>query len=171
MFIAHLPAGYLLSKAIQKKFNNSKYLWLGLLGSVFPDLDLFYFYLINKRQTAHHEYWSHIPFLWLLIGALTFLAIKISKKDNWNLPAILFFVGIFSHMVLDSIAAPIHWLYPFYTQDFQLIDVPSVYSWWVLNFILHWSFLLEIAICALAGFVFIKELRCWKLKNHISNFR
>ena len=159
MFIAHLPAGYLITRALQNKFNNHKYLWAGLLGSVFPDLDLFYFYLISKRQISHHDYWSHIPFLWLCFMLLTFLVIKILKKDNWQFPILLFFVGIFSHMILDSIAAPIHWFYPFSQKAFQLVEVPSVYDWWVWNFILHWSFVLEIGICLCAGFVLIQEFK------------
>lgn len=159
MFIAHIPAGYLTTLALQKKFKNHRYLWIGLIGSVFPDLDLIYFYLISKRQVAHHEYWSHIPSFWLSIAVLTFLIIKITKKNQWKFPAILFFVGIFSHMILDSIAAPIHWLFPFFDRDFQLIDVPAVYNWWVLNFILHWSFLLEIVICGLAVTVLFHKLK------------
>ncbi len=158
MFIAHLPASYIITRILQDKFNNHKYLWIGLMGSVVPDLDLLYFYLVSKRKVAHHEYWSHFPSFWLAIAMLTFSLIKIFKKNYWQFPVILFFVGIFSHLVLDSIAAPIHWLAPFSGQDFQLINVPAVYNWWVLNFVLHWTFLLELLICFAAGYLFFNEL-------------
>ncbi len=41
MFIAHAPAGYLLHRLWRPRAP----LWVALVASVFPDLDLLYFYL------------------------------------------------------------------------------------------------------------------------------
>lgn len=45
MFIAHLPAGYLLAKTIRLRTPGRKaVMTAALLGAIAPDLDLFYFY-------------------------------------------------------------------------------------------------------------------------------
>lgn len=44
MFIAHLPAGYLLAKTIRLRTPGRKaVMTAALLGAIAPDLDLFYF--------------------------------------------------------------------------------------------------------------------------------
>ncbi|WP_295048142.1 hypothetical protein [uncultured Paracoccus sp.] len=57
------------------------------------------------------------------------------------------------HVILDSIAAGIGWLQPFSDLQFNLVAVPAGRSWWVWNFVLHWTFLLELALCVWAGMV------------------
>lgn len=52
MFIAHAPAGYLLSRAHPSL---RKYAMWIVLGSVFPDIDMFYFYLISDGTAHHHS--------------------------------------------------------------------------------------------------------------------
>lgn len=71
MFIAHLPAGYLLSRPFARR-NPSQaraIFGIGLLCSVLPDFDLAYFYLIDQRRTPHHDYWVHTPVFWLVLAA------------------------------------------------------------------------------------------------------
>ena len=53
---------------------------------------------------------------------------------------------VFLHLVLDTVSGGIAWLYPYDAGSIVLIDVPARFDWWVWNFILHWSFLPEIAI-------------------------
>jgi hypothetical protein len=55
------------------------------------------------------------------------------------------------HMVLDSIAAEILWLKPFADLEVNMVKVPARYGWWVWSFVLHWTFLLELAIVLAAG--------------------
>jgi hypothetical protein len=43
MYIAHLPAGYILTKIVSKKFAKVKYtVSAGLLGSIAPDFVMIY---------------------------------------------------------------------------------------------------------------------------------
>ena len=157
MFIGHLPAGYILTKKIQKKTKTTKYLLIGLIGSIFPDIDILYFYLIDNRQNLHHSYWIHIPFYWLLIGIISFLVIIVSGKKKYKIPAIIFFSSIFLHLFLDTIVGKVEWLYPFTERSFYFFDVPAVYDFWVYNFIFHWTFLLEIGVIMWAIYIFIKN--------------
>jgi inner membrane protein len=145
VFIAHLPAGYLLTKAIQYKTrNHSRHLmWAGLTASIFPDIDLFYFYLIDNRQTLHHYYITHLPLAWVAMSLIAWgIFNRVSKKQHFILVGVVF-ANLMLHMVLDSIAAGIDWLYPL---EINLVEVPARYDWWVWNFFLHWTFSSEILI-------------------------
>jgi inner membrane protein len=157
MFIGHLPAGYILTKTLQKDIKTTKYLFVGLVASILPDIDILYFYLIDNRQNLHHSYWMHTPYYWLIIGAITLSAIWLLKKKKYYVAAIIFFANIFLHLILDTIVGKIAWLYPFTAKAFYLFDVPAVYNFWVYNFIFHWTFLFEITLLAWAGYILIKE--------------
>lgn len=157
MFIGHLPAGYLLTKGIHKITKSKKYLYLGLIASIFPDFDLIYFYLIDNQSTLHHSYWIHIPFYWLIISSLTFLLIWLTRKKALIIPAIIFFTNIFLHLILDTIVGKIEWLFPLSTKPYYLFEVPSIYNFWVYNFFLHWTFLFEIAVIIGAIYLIIRK--------------
>ncbi|MEK7672778.1 MAG: metal-dependent hydrolase [Patescibacteria group bacterium] len=154
MFIGHLPAGYILTKKIQGKLKTNRYLWIGLIASIFPDFDVFYFYFIDKSQHLHHGYWTHLPFDWLVISAVTLLILWLLKKKDYTIAAIIFFSNIFLHFILDTIVGKIEWLYPFTDKAYSLFEVPAVYDFWVWNFIFHWTFLFEIAVIIWAIFDF-----------------
>lgn len=58
MFLAHILAGCMVSKTLLAQFHvhyskTKLLLALGVLGSVFPDLDILYFYLMNHRHHSH----------------------------------------------------------------------------------------------------------------------
>lgn len=152
MFFAHLPAGYLLSRQFTK--NRPARKWLigtGLFASILPDLDLFWFYFVDNRQIAHHAYLFHMPLFWVSVAAIAFLVARISACRA-AVPFIwVALLCLMLHMALDSIAAGIAWLMPFTSYEVNLVLVNARYDWWVWNFILHWTFLLEIAIIAAAG--------------------
>ena len=157
MFIGHLPAGYILTKKLQKNMKTTKYLLVGLIASILPDIDILYFYLIDNRQNLHHSYWSHIPFYWLIIGVIAFSIIWLLKKRNCYIAATIFFANIFLHLFLDTIVAKIEWLFPFTDRAYYIFDVPAVYGFWVYNFVFHWTFLFEIGIIVWASYILIKE--------------
>lgn len=146
MFIGHLPAGYLLTKKLQKKFRIHKYLWIGLIGSVFPDIDIIWFYLVDNRQNLHHGYWTHLPFDWLILTFITFLLLLLFKKKQYFFAAGVFFANVFLHFFLDTIVGKIEWLYPFSSQSFAFFEVPARYPFWIENFVFHWTFLFEIIV-------------------------
>ncbi|MEZ5686655.1 MAG: metal-dependent hydrolase [Paracoccaceae bacterium] len=160
MFIAHLPAGYLLARSLSKDHLNKKWLvFTGLGASILPDTDLLWFYLVDNRQSVHHAYLFHMPFFWIALGALS-LAITRLKKWRRAEP----FIGVallclLLHMLLDTVAAEIGWLRPFSAIEWNLIKVPARFDWWVWSFVFHWTFLLELAIISAAAVALRQDLR------------
>ena len=153
MFIGHLPGGYLATAGILSLRRDSPkmrraLLVAGLVASVLPDLDLIYFYIFDARHHLHHTYWPHRPAFWLVFFVLAAPAAACFPRfRGFYLVAS---ANIFVHLGLDSIAAEVFWLYPFSPDAFGLVTVPSVYGWWVLNFLFHWSFTLELVLVATA---------------------
>ena len=131
----------------------------GLVASIFPDIDLFYSYFITSHRVKHHDYWTHIPLFWVAVAAISTLFIKISGKRGLSIYLWVGFSNVMLHMMMDSIAAEIKWLYPFSNWELNLVKIPAIHHWWVLNFVLHWTFGLEILIIVIAAFVWIKDQR------------
>jgi len=155
MMFAHLPAGYVVSKLLQKKLNTTNYLGFGILGSIIPDIDMFYFYLIDDRQTNHHDFITHWPLFWGASLVLFLVLIQFLRdKTYWGTAGLFFYINVFTHMLLDSYAGYIKWLMPFSDLKFNLIDVPARFDFWVWNFVLHWSFLAEVGIILAAIWIF-----------------
>ena len=163
MLIAHLPAGYLLTKYIQKATGKRKYIWLGLIASILPDIDLFYFYLIDSKQTNHHDYFTHFPMFWglMLFYSVGFVYLFLHKKKAYFFLCI-FYSNIFLHMLLDSYAGYIKWFYPVFYVKTNLIEISANYDWWVWSFVLHWSFIAEVCIVTAATLFFRKNRLCPK---------
>ncbi|HCU25257.1 MAG TPA: hypothetical protein DF383_09580, partial [Deltaproteobacteria bacterium] len=119
MFVAHLPAGYLGTRAFLRLFkkpaacrgDSSKdkdltpkfFLAVGLLGSVFPDLDLIYFYTLDHRQHLHHSYWVHIPVYWLAVFGLGWLGCSLFRRPTLVLYFAVFCANVFLHLFLDTL--------------------------------------------------------------------
>ncbi|MCA3439025.1 MAG: metal-dependent hydrolase [Rhodobacter sp.] len=160
MFIAHIPAGYLLARYQSRDHPDRKALILtGIAASVLPDTDLLWFYLVDQRQTVHHSYVFHWPLFWL---GCAVCAWAVARVGHWNrlYPFIRVTLAcLLLHMVLDSIAAEIGWLQPFASYEVNLVEVPARYGWWVWNFILHWTFLAELAIVLAAGIMLWRDMR------------
>jgi len=155
MLIAHLPAGYLLVRRIAPRLapppgDARRLMAVGLAASVLPDIDLFYFYLIDGRQTLHHDYWTHIPAFWpaamLAAAGLLWLA---RMTVPWR-EFLVFLAGIFLHLALDTATGGIAWGWPVSLHRFLLVEVPARFDWWVWSFVLHWTFLAELAIAGWA---------------------
>lgn len=67
--------------------------------------------------------------------------------------------GWLLHMVQDSVVGDIWWFAPFIDRPFALFTVPALHTPWWLNFLLHWSFALELAICVGAVITFRRRQR------------
>lgn len=156
MFIAHLPAGYLLSEGF-RGLPMRGVVPVALLGSIFPDLDLIYFYTIDNRQHHHHSYWIHFPLVWggLLAAAVVWFYFR--RQSRLAALFLVFSASGFLHLLLDTVVGDIPWLAPFSMKFYHLSEVQAVYKPWWLNFILHWSFLLEVLIVAAAVVLFVKR--------------
>jgi inner membrane protein len=167
MFLGHIPAGYLVSYSIIQlrkdpnlsAHNTNKLLFIGLIAAVFPDIDLFYFYFIDNRQHLHHSYWTHIPFYWVIMGSLLLSIEYWLKNKKMIVVNYLISINLLVHFFLDTIVGKIKWLYPFSNEDIVCFHVPANYGWWVLNFVLHWTFLFELILLFLAIFIILKNRR------------
>ena len=154
MLTAHLPSGYLAARTFAPTLTCA--VPVGLIASILPDFDLIWFYLIDNRAFHHHHYWVHVPAFWAVLALLTW---PLANRFNRLGLRAVFFGVIALHMVLDTIAGGIAWGRPFTGHLFTLVGVPATQSHWLLNFVLHWTFLLELVIWALAVLVFMKGRR------------
>ena len=69
--------------------------------------------------------------------------------------AALFLIAVLGHLILDSFAGGIMWLWPLRDHLYSLSSVPATQTHWVLSFMLHWSFLPELAITGAALWLFL----------------
>jgi inner membrane protein len=129
-------------------------LWLGLAASVLPDLDLLWFYLVDARRHVHHSYVPHLPGFWLVIlaAAAAVLALRRAGRAAW-LALAVFGSNVLGHLLLDTVAGGIRWLWPATDTEFVLVAVEPRYQPWYLNFLLHWTFALELALVGAAAWV------------------
>jgi inner membrane protein len=151
MIIGHLPAGYIASKLISKKIDGSSvnikiFIIAGVIGAIAPDFDMLYFHFVDNRQHHHHTYWPHYPVFWIVLSALSIFWYQLSAVKSLSAIAWIFSVCGFIHMLLDSIVGDIWWFAPFIDQPYAVFTVQAVYKLWWLNFILHWSFAIEVGI-------------------------
>jgi inner membrane protein len=154
MFIGHLPAGYLCTTALLRATGlpperQRPLLWAGLASSVLPDLDMLYFYLVDRQRHLHHAYWTHLPFFWLCLIGLGAL-IAWWRGRGWPLLLVVA-ANLMLHMLLDTLVGGVRWLSPLSDAWLTLVEVPARYQPWVLSFILHWTFGLELLVCLAAG--------------------
>ena len=161
MFIGHLPAGYLATHGILKlvKIDKSdviyrRLMWTGLIAAIAPYFDLIYFYLIDNRQTLHHHYFTHTPYFWFSFFFFTSIVAFMSGSRAMMMGSALIFINSLIHLFLDTIVGKIKWGWPFIWHDTVFFDVPSVHDWWVLNFVLHWSFLFECLLLVIFCYVY-----------------
>lgn len=162
MFVAHIPAGYLTGRYLHSCFAASGvtvtcFVLAAVIGAIVPDLDLFYFFLIDHRRTPHHLYWPHFPLVWVLLLAASAVWLAAARRKAVAALAVVFCIGGFGHLLLDTIVADIHWGAPFVHGAFSLFTVPALYKPWWLNFILHWSFAFELVLLAWAVLVWRRK--------------
>lgn len=161
MFIAHAFGGYLGSRLCLKSQLGeelSETRWIGfmifgVICSILPDIDLLYFYTLDHRQHPHHQFWTHMPFFWITVSLLVYAIGRWKFRPYALLTTIMLAGGTFMHMILDSVAGGIYWLYPLSDTYFRMFTITPRFPWWVLNYIIHWTFLAEIVIVASALYV------------------
>ena len=167
MFIAHLPAGYLTAATAQRFGLWSRGLMLSCLaGAHIPDIDLAYGYLVDDGRLHHHLYWTHYPIFWLVLLLLSTLAWWRARRKSWAI-ALFFFCGsAFIHLLLDAIAGDIPLLAPWSMRLYSCVEVGTRFEPWWLNFLMHWTFVLELALCAAAAAIFMRR-SCHSLRRTI----
>ena len=142
MITAHAPSGYVLGRLWPKA---PLVLPAALIGGVLPDLDMIWFYFIDDRAFHHHRYWVHAPAFWAMIAVAVLPGVALWFRTYMS-AALAFFTALLMHICLDTLAGDIMWQWPFSTEFTHFVTIPATYDWWVLNFVLHWVFALELAI-------------------------
>lgn len=148
MIIAHMPFGYLLTRAWaawHRKVPRPALAW-GLAGSIFPDTDLLWRHWQHDTFN-HHLYWTHLPLFWLAVLVVGYIACRIKRRPDLAAAGSLFVLNVFGHLLLDR---DIWWLYPFVDQPFSAITFPDEMGPWRLNLVLHSRFALELIIVGAA---------------------
>ncbi|WP_374636956.1 metal-dependent hydrolase [Paracoccus sp. (in: a-proteobacteria)] len=153
MILAHLPSSYLLGRA---GGGPRAVMIAALIGSVAPDFDMLWFWLVDGGQTHHHRFWPHIPLVWIGIAAIA-LPLIAGVARRWPAPAAAFLAAILMHICLDTVNGGILWGWPFSDHLYLLVTVPATRAHWVLSFLTHWSTLAELAIIAAAALALRRE--------------
>lgn len=132
MIFAHGPLGYLLALATEKvwrktEYTQKQYNWLlvlGFIAGIFPDVDLFYYYLFNASE-SHRALFTHTPIFYIVVcGVLALFAWRI-KKPMLLSASVIFYIGTLSHLLTDGIFAQVQYLHPFTQTFYGLGDVVS----------------------------------------------
>jgi len=152
MFIAHIPSGYVMSISFLERVRHlreisSVVIAVGITGSIAPDFDMFYFYLIDYRQTHHHKYVTHWPMLWVCLVAVSIIWARLSRYSKASCLSLVFAAGGVLHLILDSFVGDIWWFAPLGGKPYAMFTVPALFKPWWLNFFFHWSFAVELIIC------------------------
>lgn len=158
MITAHLPAGYILGRTAQRYGVHPWLMPAALIGSVLPDFDLLWFYLIDHGAIHHHRYWVHIPLFWAITAAIGLLALRFLRPSLLP-PARVFFISIFIHLILDTIAGGIAWSQPISDQLIAWFTVPATHNHFIISFMLHWTFTFELILWAIALYLYVKNTR------------
>lgn len=156
MFIGHLPGAYLVFRTAAPNLGKLAFA-AAMLGAVAPDIDMFWFYLVDDRGHHHHSYLTHRPIIWagiLLAGIM--IRIWASRTGTF---LTFFGAGGLVHMMLDSITGEVAWLWPFSDATHPLVIVQATHSHWILSFLNHWTFKVEILITVIALIVFVVTWR------------
>ena len=164
MIFAHLPAGYLLARAARRYVGEystprATLCIASCLGSIAPDIDFLYFYLVDHRQHHHHAYFTHYPLFWLGLLGLALLGRRISDLVRWGNAAILFCLSGLVHLLLDGSVGIIWWLAPLTDMPPGLLIVHAKNAAWWSNYLLHGTFVFELPIIALAVFMWRRSVR------------
>ncbi len=156
MIIGHLPSGYILGRVL--RVGTPALMFACVLGAIFPDFDLLFFYLVDDRAFHHHKYWVHAPGFWLIICAVVIPVLWFAAR-SWLSLFGAFVLGNFLHVLLDSIAGGIMWAWPYSNDLISLVTVQPTHSHFILSFIAHWTFWLEITLWIFAVTLFFKGRR------------
>ncbi|WP_299141530.1 metal-dependent hydrolase [uncultured Tateyamaria sp.] len=150
MIIGHLPAGYLAACALDAPFDSDRVVfWSVLAGAVLPDLDMLRFFFVDDGAVHHHTYLTHDPTLWLGVLILGFV---FTSRVGIGVG-----IGTMLHMLLDTIAGAIIWGFGPLSVSGPIVTVPATQDHWVLSFVLHWTFAVELVLCAAATYVFLRR--------------
>ncbi|MGJ8626041.1 MAG: metal-dependent hydrolase [Sulfitobacter sp.] len=150
MFIAHLPAGYLFAYSF-RPWTNRTQRYICMVGAVLPDIDLVLFYFRDAQSIHHHNYLTHRPIFWL---AILCVGTVISARFEAGKLLVALGLGAILHLLLDTHIGAINWAWPLFDLSGPLVIVPASHNHWILSFVTHWTFALELVLCGGAVIAF-----------------
>lgn len=157
MFIGHLPAAYLAFKAAAPKTLPLAAFAVGLIGGVLPDIDMLWFTFVDSSR-HHHEFITHRPVVWATLG-LASVALYRASRHQMGLIGLCLSLGALLHLILDSIAGKVSWLWPVSDVSLTLVQVQATHDHWIKSFLYHWTFKIEIAVTVTALIVLMISWR------------
>ncbi|MEO0558073.1 MAG: metal-dependent hydrolase [Bacteroidota bacterium] len=161
MLIGHFSAGYLAATAALRRTPPARrraLMTAALIGSVLPDLDLIYFYGVDS-SVHHHALLPHWPLLWVAVLVASSLFSCNNGLSRWGHLGLALGAAALLHCSLDSIAGSVRWLAPFSDHETTLVAVPPTHDSWILSFVTHWTFGLELAVVVAAAAVWWTQRR------------
>lgn len=154
MILAHLPAGYILGRMLGQR--RGKVMIAALLGSVLPDLELLYAFAFGTGPVGLARSWLHLPAFWLGV-ALVALAMCTRYWPAHRRLVWVFLAAILLHLMLDNLSDGVMWFWPLSDRMFRLVLLPPTPGSWLIQLVLHWSFLAEALIITLAFWLYRKS--------------
>ena len=145
MLVAHAPVGYLVGSSVRIRGAVAA----SIAGALAPDVDV----LPSFVLAVHHHAWpTHWPVAWALVGAGLAPLLVTPKTRPAAVLALLFVGNALLHLVCDSLVGDVRWLAPWSQHAFAVVHLKRVLDPWWLNFVLHPSFLVELALVAAAAY-------------------
>ena len=147
MIVGHVAAGYLAARGLAVIGSGALFGGM-LIGSALTDIDMLWFALVDQGRVHHHDDLTHRPVVWaglLCVG----VALRRASVIGVALGALL-------RLALDSSAGKIAWAWPVSDAATPLVIVPATQAHWLLSFIFHWTFAMELVLCALALALFVR---------------
>ena len=178
---AHFAAGYLTEKlslellgSVYAHSQQTKFLYLGIAASLFPDVDILFFFLQThgfavgtQKGINHRSYITHVPAFHLMIAAIAWTGSRIAGSTTGELIAIVYLIGTWTHFVTDSFFYGIRWLWPFSNRfyavssagrDFEIRSSSALDFWkkFLVKYSHNYVFYLELILIAAAVYTYFK---------------
>lgn len=148
MLIAHAPVGYLLGAALRRWSSVPGLVPAAVAGALAPDLDMV---LFLADPTIHHHAWpTHWPVVWLGLAAAAAPGLAWPASRTRAVLGLVFAASGFLHLALDTVAGDVRWLAPLSERAWSLVRVSRRFEPWWLNFVVHWTFGVELVVVTLA---------------------
>ncbi|MEZ4240704.1 MAG: metal-dependent hydrolase [Myxococcota bacterium] len=142
MLVAHAPVGWLTGSTLRGRSARVAC----VVGALLPDVDVVPSLVLHVH---HHDWPTHWPVTWLLLG-LGVAPLLAGRARPVARLVLLALANAELHLALDTLAGDVRWLAPWSFQPFALVHVQRTFEPWWVNFLLHPTFLAELALVALA---------------------
>jgi len=172
----HLGAGYIATRILlhfaHPTLTRIQTIWILIIGTLagdFPDFDLVWDYFkyrnvpVGTRPGSHRHYMTHAPIIWVIISLIIVGIGSLAGSEFMKIIGWLFWIGPWTHFVLDSIEYGVMWLWPISKQRFYVfkgvekdfIDKrPGTFGYYwefiTVQYMKRWTFWLEVAVFLIA---------------------